>query len=212
MTELDGMPGWTRRGLLGAASLGAAAPLVAAFPTSATASASASADTSSNGLAHRLAQLEYDQAIAVAKQEITERQALYGLLFNGDGPHGPDRAKWGDEIFTPESPFIAYDSNLEILPLQTFMSRQGLIDMEVNRQPKVWPNTASPNGSMHYMYNVVFDDITLTDARTRTPAMIVSAVKGTRVVNTITLCVYHDAWTKTADGWRKTSSTWYRLS
>jgi hypothetical protein len=209
MTELDRTQGWTRRGLLGAASLGAAAPLVAAFPTAAP--AAARDDTSSNGVAQRLAQLEYDQAIAVAKQEITERQALYGLLFNGDGPHGPDRAKWGDEIFTPESPFIAYDPNLEILPLQTFMSRQGLIDMEVNRQPKVWPTT-SPNGSMHYMYNVVFDEITLTDARTRTPAMIVSAVKGTRVVNTITLCVYHDAWAKTADGWRKTSSSWYRLS
>jgi hypothetical protein len=208
MTELDQTHGWTRRGMLGVASLGVAAPLVAAMPSV----ASAKDDTSASGVAHRLAQLEHDQAIAVAKQEITERQALYGLLFNGDGPHGPDRATWGDEIFTAESPFIAYDPNLEILPLQTFPSRQGLIEMEVNRQPKVWPNTASANGSMHYMYNVVFDEISLTDARTRTPAMIVSAVKGTRVVNTITLCVYHDVWANTADGWRKTSSTWYRLS
>jgi hypothetical protein len=209
MTDVDVTGGWTRRGLLGAASLGVAAPLVAAFPTGASA---ASVDTSPNGVAHRLAQLEYDQAIAVAKLKITERQALYGLLFNGDGLHGPDRAKWGDEIFTAESPFIAYDPNLQIPPLQTFPSREGLIAMEVAREPKIWPNTASANGSMHYMYNVVFDEITLTEAKTRTPAMIVSAVKGTRVVNNITLCVYHDEWTNTVDGWRKTSSTWYRLS
>jgi hypothetical protein len=208
MKDTESTTGWTRRGLLGAASLGAAAPLVAALPSTAW----AKQDSSPEGVAHRLAQLEYDEAIAVANQKITERQALYGLLYNGDWPHGPDRAKWGDEIFTPESPFIAYDPNLEILPLQTFYTRPGLIDMEVNRQPKVWPNTASANGSMHYMYKFVFDEISLTEAKTRTPAMIVSAVKGTRVVNTITLCVYHDEWANTADGWRKTSSTWYRLS
>ena len=156
--------------------------------------------------------LKYQQAIAQAKADITQRQAVYGLLFNGDGPKGPDRAKWGDEIFTPESPFIAYDPELAILPDQTFYSRQPLIDKEVARQPTVWPNTENLNGSMHYMYTPFFDEVTPTTAKTRTPAMIVNAVKGTRTVNTITLCVYHDTWKKTPDGWRKTESKWYRIS
>jgi hypothetical protein len=53
MKDTESTTGWTRRGLLGAASLGAAAPLVAAMPSTAW----AKQDSSPEGVAHRLAQL-----------------------------------------------------------------------------------------------------------------------------------------------------------
>jgi hypothetical protein len=66
---------------------------------------SADSSNDSNGLAQRVARLEYSQQITEAKLEITEKQSEYGLLFNGDRPNGRDRAKWGKEIFTGDGPF-----------------------------------------------------------------------------------------------------------
>lgn len=157
------------------------------------------------------AKLKYDEAIDEAKLEITQQQSLYGLLFNGDGPDGPNRTLWGTQIFTGDGPFLAYDSNLQLIASQSFAHMSDEIASAVATQPTTWPDTTNPNGSMHYMFAPVFRSITLTTAVTDTPSMSVNAVKGTQKVNTITIRVYHDTWVKTADGWRKTTSTWYRL-
>jgi SnoaL-like domain len=157
------------------------------------------------------AELKYDEAIAEDKLEITQQQSLYGLLFNGDGPDGPNRVLWGQQIFTGDGPFLAYDSNLQLIPSQSFTHMSDEIASAVATQPATWPDTSNPNGSMHYMFAPVFRSITLDTAVTDTPSMSVNAVKGTQKVNSITIRVYHDTWVKTAEGWRKTTSTWYRL-
>jgi hypothetical protein len=95
--------GWLRAGQLGTLLVAACALLVAFATTGASASDN-DHGTGSEGLAARVAKLEYAQQIAEAKLEITEKQSEYGLLFNGDGPNGPDRAKWGTEIFTGDGP------------------------------------------------------------------------------------------------------------
>jgi hypothetical protein len=196
--------GLTRFGQIGAAVVGTAALLLATQSTG----ASAQGD---NGVAQRLAKLEYAQTIDQAKLEITEQQSLYGLLFNGDGPNGPDRQKWGDQIFTGDEPFLAYDANNNLIASQSFQHMSDEIAGAVAGQPKIWPNTASANGSMHYMFAPVFDKITPTEAITRTPSVSISGEKGTAKVNTATIRVYWDHWIKTDAGWRKTTSTWYRL-
>jgi hypothetical protein len=198
--------GWSRLGQLGAAAA-ACAMLVATMSTQ----ASAKDDGPTNGVEHRLSQLEYSQAIDQAKLEITEKQSQYGLLFNGDGPNGPDRAKWGTEIFTGDEPFLAYDANLQLIARQSFQHMSDEIADAVAGQPKVWPNTASLNGSMHFMFAPVFDSISLTEAVTRTPSVSLSGEKGTAIAKTATIRVYWDHWKKTDAGWRKTTSTWYRL-
>jgi SnoaL-like domain len=157
------------------------------------------------------ATLRYNEAIDEDKLEITQQQSLYGLLFNGDGPDGPNRVAWGQQIFTGDGPFLAYDSNLQLIPNQSFAHMSDEIASAVATEPTTWPDTSNPNGSMHYMFAPVFRSITLNTAVTDTPSMSVNAVKGTQKVNTITIRVYHDTWVKTADGWRKTTSTWYRL-
>jgi hypothetical protein len=197
-------PGWKRFGRLGAAAIGCAAILAATQSTG----ASAQGD---NGIAQRVEKLEYAQAIDQAKLEITEKQSQYGLLFNGDGPNGPNRALWGTEIFTGDEPFLAYDSNLQLIARQSFQHMSDEIADAVAGQPKVWPNPASLNGSMHFMFAPVFDSISLTEAVTRTPSVSLSGEKGTAIAKTATIRVYWDHWKKTDAGWRKTSSTWYRL-
>lgn len=157
------------------------------------------------------AKLKYGEEIAEDKLEITQQQSLYGLLFNGDGPDGPNRVLWGQQIFTGDGPFLAYDSALQLIPSQSFAHMSDEIASAVATQPTTWPNTSNPNGSMHYMFAPVFRSITLNTAVTDTPSMSVNAVKGTQTVNTITIRVYHDTWVKTPEGWRKTTSTWYRL-
>jgi hypothetical protein len=198
--------GWSRLGQLGAAAA-ACAMLVATMSTQ----ASAKDDGPPNGVEHRLSQLEYAQAIDQAKLEITEKQSQYGLLFNGDGPNGPQRALWGTEIFTGDEPFLAYDSNLQLIARQSFQHMSDEIADAVAGQPKVWPNPAALNGSMHFMFAPVFDSITPTEAVTRTPSVSLSGEKGTAIAKTATIRVYWDHWKKTDAGWRKTTSTWYRL-
>jgi hypothetical protein len=200
----------SRRRLLSAGAIGVAVPLVAAGSASA-ATPAGKGSRPEKSVAERLAQLEYNQAILQAKAEITERQSLYGLLFNGDGPHAPDRAKWGKEIFVGNQPFLAYDSDNQLIAAQSFEHMSDEIAGAVATEPAVWPNTASANGSMHYMFAPVFDKITLTEAVTRTPSVSISGVKGTAAVNSATIRVYFDHWENTKDGWRKITSTWYRL-
>jgi hypothetical protein len=199
---------WTRFAQLAAVVLGATALVLAALAPGASAKNDHHVP---HGVAQRLAALEADQAISEAKLEITEQQSLYGLLFNGDGPHGPDRQKWGDQIFTGNKPFLAYDANNQLIPSQSFAHMRDEIAGAVASQPKIWPNTENPNGSMHFMFAPVFDKITPTRAVTRTPSVSISGEKGTAKVNTATIRVYHDTWKKTSAGWRKVTSTWYRL-
>ena len=155
--------------------------------------------------------LSYNQRIEAAKQAITEQDSLYGLLFNGNGPQGPRRDLWGRKIFTGEGPFLAYNSNNELIPSQSFTHMKEEIADAVETQPSTWPDPTSSKGSMHYMFPPTFKRINLKSAVTVTPSMSVSAAKGSQVVNTITIRVYHDVWTHTPQGWRKTKSTWYRL-
>jgi hypothetical protein len=200
---------WTRIAQLGTGLIGCVAVIVATQSTGASAQSHDEADA--NGLAQRLANVEYAQEITEAKLEITQQQSLYGLLFNGDGPNGPDRKKWGDQIFTGDEPFLAYDANLNLITSQSFEHMSDEIAGAIASQPKVWPNTANANGSMHFMFAPVFDSITPTTAVTRTPSVSINAEKGTQKVNTITIRVYWDTWKKTDVGWRKVTSTWYRL-
>jgi hypothetical protein len=155
--------------------------------------------------------LSYAEQIDAAKQSITQQQSLYGLLFNGDGPQGPNRVLWGKQIFTGEGPFLAYDANDQLIPSQSFQHMKDEIADAVATQPSTWPDTSNPDGSMHYMFAPVFRHINLKTAVTDTPSMSVNATKGTQTVNTLTIRVYHDVWKNTKNGWRKTASTWYRL-
>ena len=200
---------WSRIAQLGAGLIGCVAVIVAT--QSAGASAQSHDEADANGVAQRLANVEYAQEVSEAKLEITQQQSLYGLLFNGDGPNGPDRKKWGDQIFTGDEPFLAYDANVNLIASQSFEHMSDEIAGAIASQPKVWPNTANPNGSMHFMFAPVFDSITPTTAVTRTPSVSINAEKGTQKVNTITIRVYWDTWKKTDAGWRKVTSTWYRL-
>jgi hypothetical protein len=200
---------WARVAQLIAGIIGCTVVIVAMQSTGA--SAQPHNDADSHGIAQRLAKVEYDQEISEAKLEITQQQSLYGLLFNGDGPNGPDRKKWGEQIFTGDEPFLAFDANLNLIASQSFEHMSDEIAGAIASQPKVWPNTANPNGSMHFMFAPVFDSITPTTAVTRTPSVSISAEKGTQKVNTITIRVYWDTWKKTDVGWRKVTSTWYRL-
>lgn len=208
MTTRTKNHGWLRAGQIGALLAGAAGLLVALASTGASAAGNADA---SDGLAQRVASLEYQQEISEAKLEITEKQSEYGLLFNGDGPNGPDRTKWGSEIFTGDGPFLAYDSSNQLIARQSFDHMSDEIADAVASQPTVWPDTTKPNGSMHFMYAPVFDKITPTEAVTRTPSVSISGVKGTAAPVSVTIRVYWDTWKKTDDGWRKVTSTWYRL-
>jgi len=214
--------GWVRFGQLGVLVIGAGAVLVATTTTAASAQPSQVSHGSSHEssslrqLEQRVDNLENAQAITQAKAFITEAQSRYGLLFNGNGPQGPDRVTWGKDIFTGDGAFLAYDANLNLIPSQSFAHMKDEIATAVATQPATWPNTASANGSMHYMFAPVFDKITATTAVTDTPSMSVNAVKGSQTVNTLTIRVYHDTWVKTKDtavdgGWRKVTSTWYRL-
>jgi hypothetical protein len=168
-------------------------------------------DDDSHGLSQRVAKLEYEQQIAEARLEITSKQSEYGLLFNGDGPNGPDRAKWGREIFTGNDAFLAYDYNNQLIPSQSFAHMSDEIAAAIAGQPTTWPDATRPNGSMHFMYAPVFDSITPTTAVTRTPSVSISGVKGTGAPVSVTIRVYWDTWKKTSVGWRKVTSTWYRL-
>jgi hypothetical protein len=202
--------GWPRTGLLAGVVVGCAALVIAAATTAASAHP-AHQPAVPQGLAQQISKLQTAQAIEQAKQDITEQQSEYGLLFNGDGPNGPDRVKWGKQIFTGNGPFLAYDSNDQLIPSQSFAHFSEEIADAVATQPTTWPDTSNPNGSMHYMFAPVFDSITTTTAVTDTPSMSVNAVKGAQTVNTLTIRVYHDTWKKTGGTWKKTASTWYRL-
>jgi hypothetical protein len=204
--------GWTRTGLLGSVALGCVAVVIASTGAASAHPAPTSHQSrASQGLERQISKLEAAQNIEAAKQDITQQQSEYGLLFNGDGPHGPDRVKWGKQIFTGNGPFLAFDSNDQLIASQSFAHFSQEIAAAVATQPTTWPDTSNPNGSMHYMFAPVFDSITATTAVTDTPSMSVNAVKGTQKVNTLTIRVYHDTWKKTAAGWKKTASTWYRL-
>jgi hypothetical protein len=203
--------GWTRFTQVLTIVLGGGALLVALASTGASAKGHHSHHGASQALQKRVAKLSYDQEIADAKLAITEKQSEYGLLFNGDGPNGPDRAKWGTEIFTGDNPVLAYDANTQLIPSQSFDHMSDEIAGAIASQPTTWPDTTKPNGSMHFMYAPVFDKITPTHAVTRTPSVSISGVKGTAAPVSVTIRVYWDKWVKTANGWRKTTSTWYRL-
>jgi hypothetical protein len=205
----------TRLGLAGGLAIGIGAMLIVTSTTAASVRPAHEASLP-RGVEQQISKLQYAQTIEEAKQDITQAQSLYGLLFNGNGPKGPDRVAWGKDIFVGNGPFNAYDANLQLIPSQSFAHMKDEIAGAVATQPTTWPNTANANGSMHYMFAPVFDSITATTAVTDTPSMSVNAVKGSQVVNTLTIRVYHDTWVKTKDtsvdgGWRKTTSTWYRL-
>jgi hypothetical protein len=201
----------SRFGQIAGVGLGLVAVFIAVSTTAAAAQPAHQSGPSLTAISQRLDKLEYSQEIDAAKLAITQQQSLYGLLFNGDGPKGPDRVAWGKQIFTGNGPFLAYDSDDKLIPAQSFAHIKDEIADAVATQPTTWPDTSNPNGSMHYMFAPVFDSITPTHAVTDTPSMSVNAVKGTQKVNTLTIRVYHDTWVKTSAGWRKTASTWYRL-
>src|SRR6266550_3745978 len=132
---------WSRIAQLGAGLIGCVAVIVAT--QSAGASAKSHDEADANGVAQRLANVEYAQEVSEAKLEITQQQSLYGLLFNGDGPNGPDRKKWGDQIFTGDEHFLAYDANVNLIASQSFEHMSDEIAGAIASQPKVWPNTAT---------------------------------------------------------------------
>jgi hypothetical protein len=213
ITEQQEQTGWGRTGRVAIVAFGCVLALVAGTAVAASANSgnAKSGDRSVLALEKRISDLEYTQTIQEAKLEITEQQSRYGLLFNGDGPNGPDRAAWGEQIFTGDGPFLAYDSNLQLIPSQSFDHMKDEIAAAIATQPTTWPDPTRPNGSMHYMFAPVFKSISPTDAVTDTPSVSLSGVKGTAAPVSITIRVYHDVWKHTKDGWRKTTSTWYRL-
>ena len=205
-TKTEGSRGWGRAGQIGTVIVVGVAVMLGTTAVSASAQSG-----ENNGLEQRVEALEQQQQTAADKLAITQQLADYGLLFNGDGPHGPDRAKWGEQMFTGDGSFLAFDANLNVDTPKNFTNIKDEIASAIAGQPAVWPNTANPNGSMHYVFNPVFESLTATTAVTDSQSMIVNAVKGTSKVNTIKIAVYHDTWRKTNGVWKKVVSTWYEL-
>jgi hypothetical protein len=147
----------------------------------------------------------------LAKEEISNKIALYGLLADGDGAGGKPRnlRQMADELMTPDVTSEIYLANGS--PVKIYKGR----DFVAESPPEIPPDQARQIAGRHYIVETTFDDISATAARTRTTAVYFDATKltsgpckqivegacGGKPVRTV-MWVYHMTWRKTPDGWQ----------
>ncbi len=146
------------------------------------------------------------------KDEINDKITLYALYADGDGPGGNPRnlKKMAETIMTPD------------IVSEIYLSKGGEPkimkgrDHITNTAPEVQSEFAKVVVGRHYLVSTVFDEITPTTVKTRTPAVYFDSssnqvgppctkpeetVCGGKPIKTI-MWVYHMTWTKTPDGWQ----------
>jgi hypothetical protein len=148
----------------------------------------------------------------VAQNEITQQITLYTLLVDGDGINKPDPRTWADRLFTEDAVFETWGADGKLRVRQTGREEiyKGLVQ-----------NPALPPGVFGRHFNVAtyFDELTPTTAKVRTVTTMLTGTQrmptgcmklgdeacGGRTIRA-TGFVYHDTFTKTADGWKKSYS------
>lgn len=148
----------------------------------------------------------------VAQNEITQQITLYTLLVDGDGVTKPNPRVWADRLFTDDAVFETYGAD------GTLRARQ-------SGREEIYKNLAQspalPPGVFGRHFNVAtyFDELTATTAKVRTVTTMLTGTQrkptgceklgdeacGGRTIRA-TGFVYHDTFTKTADGWKKSYS------
>ena len=163
----------------------------------------------------------------IAEDEIRQQVALYGLLADGDGLDRKNVRALADKIMTP-------DTINEIYPVTgpiAEMRGRDAVGGPVRRPPAPAAATAVPvppapptspatTAGRHFLVSTYFDEITPTEARTRTTAIHFDMTKnmigpecrksgedacGGRVVKG-SMWVYHTIWIKTAEGWQMSAN------
>ena len=141
---------------------------------------------------------------ALARESIREALANYSMLLDGDGV-ARDARTWADKLFTPDAVFIShYPDGTEQIRIE---GREAIY--------KTFGRPGSPEvAGRHFMVNTVFDELSLTTAKTRTSALIQVSKRdqdcakkkgilngGAPVISAI--LVYHDTWVLDGGEWKK---------
>lgn len=146
------------------------------------------------------------------QDEIRQKLVLYGLYADGDGPGGSPRdlRKLADTLMTPD-----VVSEIYLVKGGPPLILEGR-EIVANTPPEVATERAKAIGGRHYLIGAVFDEVTPTTVRTRTPAVYFDATKnliGTdcrklgedscaqKPVKTV-MWVYHMTWRRTQQGWQ----------
>lgn len=146
------------------------------------------------------------------QDEIRQNIVLYGLLADGDGPGGRPRdlRRLADTMMTPD---VVSEVHLPTGGKPMIFTGRELV---ANTPPEVPPELAATVGGRHYLIDTVFDEVTPTRVRTRTPAVYFDATKnvngpkcrtmgegacGQKPLKTV-MWVYEMTWVKTPDGWQ----------
>lgn len=146
------------------------------------------------------------------QDDIRQRIILYALYADGSGPGGEPRnlRKLADTLMTPD---VVSEIHLVTGGKPLIFTGRELV---ANTPPEVPPELAATVGGRHYMVGTVFDLVTPTLVKTRTPAVYFDATKnvhgakcktmgedacGQKPVKTV-MWVYEMTWVKTPDGWQ----------
>ena len=146
------------------------------------------------------------------QDEIQQKLVLYGLYADGDGPGGSPRnlRKLADTLMTAD-----VVSEIYLVKGGPPLILKGR-EVVAATPAEVPPEIAKAIGGRHYLVGVVFDEVTPTTVKTRTPAVYFDATKNIlgpdcrkagkdacaqKPVKTV-MWVYHMTWTKTSHGWQ----------
>jgi hypothetical protein len=145
------------------------------------------------------------------QDDIRQRIILYVLYADGSGPGGEPRnmRKLADTLMTPD---VVSEIHLATGGKPLIYTGRELV---YNTPPEVPAELRATVGGRHYMVGTVFDLVTPTMVKTRTPAVYFDATKnlngpdcrkkgkdcGQKPVKTV-MWVYEQTWVKTPDGWQ----------
>lgn len=146
------------------------------------------------------------------QDDIRQRIILYALYADGGGPGGEPRnlRKLADTLMTPD---VVSEIHLATGGKPLIFTGRELV---ANTPPEIEPALAATVGGRHYMVGTVFDLVTPTLVKTRTPAVYFDATKnlhgakcktmgkdacGQKPVKTV-MWVYEMTWVNTPDGWQ----------
>ncbi|WP_439486876.1 hypothetical protein [Blastomonas fulva] len=146
------------------------------------------------------------------QDDIRQKIVLYGLYADGDGPGGRPR-DLRTLAYTMMTPDVVSEIHLVTGGKPLIFTGRELV---ANTPPEIDPELAATVGGRHYLIDTVFDEVTPTRVRTRTPAVYFDATKnlhgakcrtmgpdacGQKPVKTV-MWVYEQTWVKTPDGWQ----------
>ncbi len=148
----------------------------------------------------------------LVQDEIRQNLVLYGLYADGDGTGGEPRnlRKLADTLMTVD--VVSEIHTVRGGPPLILTGRERV----ASTPPEVDPEFARTIGGRHYLVETVFDEVTPTVVRTRTPAVYFDATKNLvgaacpkngddacrqKPVKTV-MWVYHMTWSKTPQGWQ----------